>query len=126
MTLGVFIEFCKKYWWGFLVFSGLKMHNMQKILDATLESSNAQIVTLQKNHEEELKGRDELIKKHKEELKDIETRYDQQSAQLQQERAKKIKVIVKYYDNPEKLATKITEIYGFKYEPIAKINSSTH
>jgi hypothetical protein len=31
------------------------------------------------------------------------------------ERMKKVQIIIKYYDSPEKLATKITEVYGFKY-----------
>lgn len=130
MTFVTIIDFCKKYWWGFIILvvlicAGLKMHSMQKVLDATLESSQSQITTLQKNHDAELKGRDEIIQKHEAELKDIEDRYDQQSTQLAQERAKKIKVIVKYYDNPEKLAAKITETYGFKYEPIPKISSNS-
>jgi len=115
-----FWEIFKKYWWISLVsaalaYSQFRVYDMQKVVDATIQSNDTQIETLNKTHNEEIKKRDDLIDAHEKELKELEESYQQKSEELAEEKVKKIKVIVKYYDNPDKLAAKIIDTWNFKY-----------
>ncbi len=121
MTFSVILDFLKRNWWilvviGVLITSELRIHNTKKILEETIESNNKQIQILNTNHEAELKDKSDLILKHKKQLENIENLYNQQTIELAQEKNKRIKIIVKYYDNPEKLISVIQKNYGFKYE----------
>lgn len=116
------VDFVKKYWKvlavvALLLFFALRTNSAQKVLEATIESNNSQIETLKKNHDDEIKKRNEITIKYQQEIKDIENKYKQQTELLQQERNKKIKIVVKYfYSDPEIIKKKVTDLYGFKYE----------
>lgn len=116
----IIIEYVKKYYWvGLIVvviaIALLKIHNADKVVEATVNSSQTQIESLKKEHSEEIKKRDILIEAHQKELKSLEDNYNQKSIELEKERNKKIKIIIKYYDDPQKLASKIIDSYGFEY-----------
>lgn len=110
----------KKFWWiGLLIalfgYYQIKLYNMQKIIDITVESSKNQIESVRKNHQEEIKKREILLETHKQQLSLLQNEFNKKSNELAIERTKKIKNIVKSFDDRKKISDKITQIYGFSY-----------
>lgn len=110
----------KKFWWiGLLIavfgYYQIKLYNIQKIIDITVESNRNQIESIRKNHEEEIKRREILLEDHKQKLSLLKNEYNKKSNELVLERSKKIRNIVKDFDNHKKISDKITQIYGFSY-----------
>ena len=128
ILLAKIFDFSKKYWWLYVilaifVYSQLRISNIGKILDSTVESNEKQIITLKEGYDQEIKKREDAIKEYKEKISSLENEYSKQKEELEKERNKKIKIIIKYYDNPEKLSSKIIEEYGFTYEKINSYNN---
>lgn len=121
----MFFDLLKKHWEtmlfimimiGVFIYGEMRVRNIQKVLDVTIKANQEQMTDLKKNHDEEIKKRDTLIQEHEMEIKSIEDRYVQQTQKLEQEKNKKQKIIVKYYDNPDVLASKINQTWGFYYQ----------
>jgi hypothetical protein len=123
-----FLDLFKKFYWvliviGVFIYCQVRIYNLEKIIDITVKSNQEQIDILNKNHDEEMKKKNALIEAHQKELEGLEQEFKIKSNELALERAKKIKVIVRYFENPEKLAGKIIELYGLNY---VKKNNNTH
>jgi len=119
----VVLEFLKKNWLlialivGGAIYVHMRLSNAEEILKLTVESQNNQMAEVQKYHKKEIEERDKALQEYQNKVKSLEDDYNKKSADLLAEKRKKIQIIVKYYDNPEKLISKIQEMYGFRYVP---------
>lgn len=127
----VILEFLKKNWIYFAlaaavsIYLHIRLSNAEKIIELAAETSKAQITAIQDAHKKELEMRDKSLQEYQDKVKSLEEDYRKKSADLAAERKKKIQVIVKYYDNPEKLISQIQGRYGFEYVPVQKTNSTS-
>ena len=119
----IVIEFLKKNWLlialiiGVAIYIHMRLSNAEEVLKLTVESQNNQMAEVQKYHKKEIEERDKALQEYQSKVKSLEDDYNKKSADLLAEKRKKIQIIVKYYDNPEKLISKIQEMYGFRYVP---------
>lgn len=88
----------------------LKMFEMSK------KNYQKEIEVLKKTQEEEIKKRDELMKKHDEALKKIEEDYKIKLDELSSAEKREIKKIVeKHKDDPEGLAKRVGDVFGITH-----------
>jgi len=92
--------------------------NAQNALDALVaarEAHKSEVDILNSTHSEEIRKRDENLKKYQETIKLIEEKYKEESKKLTFAKKKKVKEIVeKHGEDPEKLAELIKESFGFE------------
>tara|TARA_Y100000310_G_C20453950_1_gene702119 strand:- start:4 stop:417 length:414 start_codon:yes stop_codon:yes gene_type:complete len=92
--------------------------NAQNALDALIaakESHKSEVDVLNNAHSEEIKKRDENLKKYQETVKLIEEKYKEENKKLTFIKKRKVKEIVeKHSEDPGKLAELVKETFGFE------------
>jgi flagellar biosynthesis/type III secretory pathway M-ring protein FliF/YscJ len=117
---------CKHHWkilalalWTLIVFlvARKNVRAYKKVLDATIENYKKEVEVLENSHNEEIRKRDEAIKKHNEDIKRLEEKYAGDKEELDVKRRSRYLELVKMYDtDPENINKILQEEFGFKYE----------
>jgi flagellar biosynthesis/type III secretory pathway M-ring protein FliF/YscJ len=117
---------CKHHWkilalalWTLIVFlvARKNVRAYKKVLDATIENYKKEVEVLENSHKEEIRKRDEAIKKHNEDIKRLEEKYAGDKEELDVKRRSRYLELVKMYDtDPENINKILQEEFGFKYE----------
>ena len=117
---------CKHHWkilalalWTLVVFliARKNVRAYKKVLDATIENYKKEVEVLENSHKEEIRKRDEAIKKHNEDIKRLEEKYAGDKEELDVKRRSRYLELVKMYDtDPENINKILQEEFGFKYE----------
>ena len=133
MTWLTFVLYSKKIWiwcrhhwkilalalWTLIVFlvARKNVRAYKKVLDATVENYKKEVEVLENSHKEEIRKRDEAIKKHNEDIKRLEEKYAGDKEELDVKRRSRYLELVKMYDtDPENINKILQEEFGFKYE----------
>tara|TARA_R100000664_G_C2747912_1_gene135378 strand:- start:128 stop:535 length:408 start_codon:yes stop_codon:yes gene_type:complete len=131
ITLWTIKKVCKKTWvwikhnWYvpavlvytlFLWIIMRKKNEAADLLEIRDSSYKAQIETLNKAHKEEIKKRDEILKKYSVIIKELEKKFKENQEKLDNRKKKEVKKIVKdFQDDPDGLAKMLAEKYGIEY-----------
>ena len=131
ITLWAIKKVCKKTWvwikhnWYvpavlvytlFLWIIMRKKNEAADLLEIRDSSYKAQIETLNKAHKEEIKKRDEILKKYSVIIKELEKKFKENQEKLDNRKKKEVKKIVKdFQDDPDGLAKMLAEKYGIEY-----------
>lgn len=116
-------DILKNYWWVIIViillttnvFSFLKVNNAQKLLNIARTSNEAQIRSIEKAHEEQMRRQREIMDNHLYVIKELAKKYDEAQRQLDKKYKKKVRTLRdQLSDDPEKVSQKIKETYGFE------------
>ncbi len=88
----------------------------EQILKIREASYKAQIDEINRLHAEELKKRDEILEQYNKTVSNLEKEFAKDNKELDEKKKKSVKKIVeKYYNDPDALAKKISESFGFDY-----------
>lgn len=115
------LEFLKNNWHIVAIilcvslFVHIRLNNAENVVKLASESSKEQILIIEKSYKKELEQRDRTLKDYEDKIKLLEDDYKKKISELEFLRKKRVQVIVKYYDNPEKLISTIKKKYGFIY-----------
>ena len=117
---------CKHHWkilalalWTLIVFAIARKNvkAYKKVLDTTIENYKKEVEVLEDTHKEEIRKRDEAIKKHNDDIKRLEDEYAGDKEELSVEKRSRYLELVKMYDSdPENINKILEEEFGFKYE----------
>ena len=117
---------CKHYWkilalalWTLVVFliARKNVRAYKKVLDTTVENYKKEVEVLENSHKEEIRKRDEAIKKHNDDIKKLEERYAGDKQELDVKKRSRYLELVKMYDtDPENINKILQEEFGFRYE----------
>ena len=89
----------------------------KKVLDTTVENYKKEVEVLENSHKEEIRKRDEAIKKHNDDIKKLEERYAGDKQELDVKKRSRYLELVKMYDtDPENINKILQEEFGFRYE----------
>ena len=113
---------CKKYW-QLLVGAAIpilimiitrKSGNISKILEVASDSHKKEVDAINKSHEEEIRKREEALRKYEETVLLIEEKYKEENRVLEEKKKKEIKKLIeKNSQDPEEITRRISEITGF-------------
>tara|TARA_Y100000310_G_scaffold79162_1_gene75833 strand:- start:4171 stop:4581 length:411 start_codon:yes stop_codon:yes gene_type:complete len=117
--------FFKIYWYiplliswaiiAWLIFRNSGM-GIADILYAAEESYRNQIDILNKAHKEEVKERDEVIKRYQDTIEKLEEERRKKNEELTEKERKRIKELAeKYKNDPEAFVREIADKFGFEY-----------
>ncbi len=117
---------CKHHWkilalalWTLVVFliARKNVRAYKKVLDTTIENYKKEVEVLENSHKEEIRKRDEAIKKHNDDIKKLEEKYAGDKEELDVEKRSRYLELVKMYkSDPESINKILEEEFGFKYE----------
>jgi hypothetical protein len=117
---------CKHHWkilalalWTLIVFAIARKNvkAYKKVLDTTIENYKKEVEVLEDTHKEEIRKRDEAIKKHNDDIKRLEDEYVGDKEELSIEKRSRYLELVKMYDSdPDSINKILEEEFGFKYE----------
>ena len=117
---------CKHHWkilalalWTLIVFAIARKNvkAYKKVLDTTIENYKKEVEVLENTHKEEIRKRDEAIKKHNDDIKRLEDEYVGDKEELSIEKRSRYLELVKMYDSdPDSINKILEEEFGFKYE----------
>lgn len=117
---------CKHHWkilalalWTLIVFAIARKNvkAYKKVLDTTIENYKKEVEVLENTHKEEIRKRDEAIKRHNDDIKRLEDEYVGDKEELSIEKRSRYLELVKMYDSdPDSINKILEEEFGFKYE----------
>jgi len=117
---------CKHHWkilaialWTLVVFliARKNVRAYKKVLDTTIENYKKEVQVIEDSHKQELQKRDEVIKKHNEDIRKLEEKYTGDKHQLGIKKRSRYLELVKMYDSdPESIGKILEKEFGFKYE----------
>ena len=117
---------CKHHWkvlalalWTLVVFliARKNVRAYKKVLDTTIENYKKEVEVLENSHKEEIRKRDEAIKRHNDDIKKLEQKYAGDKEELDVEKRSRYLELVKMYkSDPESINKILEEEFGFKYE----------
>ena len=117
---------CKHHWkilalalWTLVVFliARKNVRAYKKVLDTTIENYKKEVEVLENSHKEEIRKRDEAIKRHNDDIKKLEEKYAGDKEELDVEKRSRYFELVKMYkSDPESINKILEEEFGFKYE----------
>ena len=117
---------CKHHWkilalalWTLVVFliARKNVRAYKKVLDTTVENYKKEVEVLENSHKEEIRKRDQAIKKHNDDIKKLEERYAGDKQELDVKKRSRYLELVKMYDtDPENINKILQEEFGFRYE----------
>ena len=117
---------CKHHWkilalalWTLVVFliARKNVRAYKKVLDTTIENYKKEVEVLENSHKEEIRKRDEAIKKHNDDIKKLEEKYAGDKEELSVEKRSRYLELVKMYDSdPNSINEILQKEFGFKYE----------
>jgi len=112
---------CKHHWkilalalWTLIVFAIARKNvkAYKKVLDTTLENYKKEVEVLENTHKEEIRKRDEAIKKHNDDIKRLEDEYVGDKEELSVEKRSRYLDLVKMYDSdPDSINKILEELY---------------
>ena len=89
----------------------------KKVLDTTIENYKKEVEVLENSHKEEIRKRDEAIRKHNDDIKKLEEKYAGDKEELDvQKRSRYLELVKMYKSDPESINKILEEEFGFKYE----------
>jgi len=90
----------------------------RKVLEASRESYESQIKSINETHAKEIAGRDRALQNYEAIVSALEEEYALKREELDEAKKEKIKEYVeKYEEDPEELARIIEERFGIRYKP---------
>ena len=111
------LAWCKKYWQllvgaaipilAMIVFR--RSGDISKILDSARESHEKEIDAIDKSYKDEIRKREEALKKYEETISLIEEKYRKENKILEDKK----KLLDKNSEDPEEITRRISEITGF-------------
>ena len=117
---------CKHHWkilalalWTLVVFliARKNVRAYKKVLGTTIENYKKEVEVLENSHKEEVRKRDEAVKKHNDDIKKLEEKYAGDKEELSVERRSRYLELVKMYDSdPNSINEILQKEFGFKYE----------
>ena len=117
---------CKHHWkilalalWTLVVFliARKNVRAYKKVLDTTIENYKKEVEVLENSHKEEIRKRDEAIKRHNDDIKKLEEKYAGDKEELDVKKRSRYLELVKMYDtDPESINKILEKEFGFKYE----------
>ena len=117
---------CKHHWkilalalWTLVVFliARKNVRAYKKVLDTTIENYKKEVEVLENSHKEEIRKRDEAIKKHNDDIKKLEEKYAGDKEELDvKKRSRYLELVKMYKSDPESINKILEEEFGFKYE----------
>ena len=117
---------CKHHWkilalalWTLVVFliARKNVRAYKKVLDTTIKNYKKEVEVLENSHKEEIRKRDEAIKRHNDDIKKLEEKYAGDKEELDVKKRSRYLELVKMYDtDPESINKILEEEFGFKYE----------
>jgi hypothetical protein len=116
--------FLRKYWQvPFLVLYTLvlavvfrRKDSVTKVLEIQNDSYRKQLDAINDAHDQEIKKRDEILQTYKNVIDQLQKKYTNDTLELDNKKKRDIKRIVEEYsDDPDGLAMKLAEKYGFEY-----------
>ena len=117
---------CKHHWkilalalWTLVVFliARKNVRAYKKVLDTTIENYKKEVEVLENSHKEEIRKRDEAIKKHNDDIKKLEEKYAGDKEELDvKKRSRYLELVKMYKSDPESINKILEEEVGFKYE----------
>ena len=117
---------CKHHWkilalafWTLVVFliARKNVRAYKKVLDTTIENYKKEVEVLENSHKEEIRKRDEAIKRHNDDIKKLEEKYAGDKEELDVEKRSRYLELVKMYDSdPNSINEILQKEFGFKYE----------
>ena len=117
---------CKHHWkilalalWTLVVFliARKNVRAYKKVLDTTIENYKKEVEVLENSHKEEIRKRDEAIKKHNDDIKKLEEKYAGDKEELDvKKRSRYLELVKMYKSDPESINRILEEEFGFKYE----------
>ena len=117
------LAWCKKYWQILLgaaipVVIYLLSRNsdhLSEVLDRVREDHEKEIDIINKSHDQELKDREDAVRRYQESLAEIEKQHAEAQVELDEKKRKRIQKIIKdNAGNPEEITKKISELTGIK------------
>lgn len=97
----------------YLLFSK-NARNAKKMLDDARAAHKAELQAIEEAHEEQLRQRDENLKKYNETMAALEKKLKEKGAQITKDRERKVKKIIEEAkDDPNNLAELIKQEFGF-------------
>ena len=91
--------------------------NASEVLTITKDSYKKQIDTLNETHENEIKKRDEVIKKYNKTVEELEKRHKDQNRKLDNHKKKRVKSLIEeHHDDPEHLTQLLRLTFGIHDE----------
>jgi len=102
----------------YLLFSK-NTRNAKKMLDDARSAHKAEVDSLNKSHAENLKQRDENLKKYNKTIKLIEEKLAEENKKIDSQKKKRVEEIIKESENDlDRLAELVKEEFGFEiWEP---------
>ena len=95
--------------------NGAFMATLFDVWESSRASYDAQLAVLEGVHKEESEKKDKILEEYTRNLKRIEEEYDGRGETLARDKKKELQALVEEgYGNPEELAQKLAELYGFK------------
>ena len=117
---------CKHHWkilaialWTLVVFliARKNVRAYKKVLDTTIENYKKEVQVIEDSHKQEIQKRDEVIKKHNEDIRKLEEKYAGDKHQLGiKKRSRYLELVKMYESDPENINKIPQEEFGFKYE----------
>lgn len=117
---------CKHHWkilalalWTLVVFliARKNVRAYKKVLDTTIENYKKEVEVLENSHKEEIRKRDEAIKRHNDDIKKLEEKYAGDKEELDvKKRSRYLELVKMYKSDPESINKILEEEFGFKYE----------
>jgi len=117
---------CKHHWkilalalWTLVVFliARKNVRAYKKVLDTTIENYKKEVEVLENSHKEEIRKRDEAIKRHNDDIKKLEEKYAGDKEELDVEKRSRYLELIKMYDSdPNSINEILQKEFGFKYE----------
>ena len=119
------LAFCLKYWKEIglvillsVVFAKSKydIHNIIKAHEMAEQSYQEQIEVLQSLHTEELRLRDEALQKYRQEMDELEHRYEERLKEIDDlTRVERSVIIKEFKEDKELIIQRFIETYGLRY-----------
>jgi len=113
---------CKKYWQllvgiaipilAMIIFR--RSGDISKVLQTASDSHQKEVDAIDKSYKEEIRKREEALRKYEETIALIEEKYKEENKTLERKKKKEIKKILeRSEEDPEEITRRISEITGF-------------
>ena len=117
------LAWCKKYW-QLLVGASIPVviwilsrdsGHLDKVLERVREDHEKELGIINRSHEDDLKARDEAVRRYQETISEVEARYAEDSKELDSKKRKQIEKIIKdHVNDPEEITRRIASLTGFE------------
>ena len=111
----LFLAFIVSFLVWVIARNGAFMATLFDVWESSRASYDEQLSVLEGTHKEEIEKRDKILEEYDKNLKKIEEEYGKNSEKLTKDKKKELEELIeKGYGDPDDLAKKIAELYGFE------------